>query len=170
MNRWRFVFAGMLVMTLCACAAQQGGVKTPVTGTAETSARVTPAEASVSEREPTIEVPALPCAEVAKINGVTIRYAGENIYSNGAALPREEGLACLDALTDWLKNEPQSRWQVTLAGEEGLGFDPQALAGKRQELLQRFFARKGIELQTEEWQTTAEQGVQLQLRLVANDY
>lgn len=158
------------MMTLCACAVQQGGVKTSVTGTAETPATVAPAEAPTSERVPTIAVPALPCAEVAKTNGVTIRYPGESIYSNGAALPREEGLACLDALTDWLKNEPQSRWQVTLAGEEGLGFDPQALAGKRQELLQRFFTRKGVELQTEEWQTTAEQGVQLQLLLVANDY
>lgn len=170
MNRWRFLFATILMMTLCACAAQQGGVKAPVAGTDETPSTVAPTEVvAPAEKSPTIAVPDLPCAEVVKTDGVTIRYPGETIYGNGAALPREEGLVCLNVLTDWLKSVPQSRWQVTLAGEEGSGFDPKALGGKRKELLQRFFTRKGIESQTEEWQATAEQGVQLQLRLLANE-
>lgn len=97
-----------------------------------------------------------------------IRYGGEKIYHGGSVLPSQEGLVCLEALTNWLKNVPQSRWQVTSAGEANVGFDPQALAAKRQELLQRFFARQGLESQAEEWQAIAEQGPQLQLRLVAN--
>ena len=67
-----------------------------------------------------------------------------------------------------LKRVPQSRWQVTSAGEAEVGFDPQALAGKRQELVQRFFARQGIAAQIDEWQAIAGQGPQLQLQLVAN--
>ena len=150
------------------CVAPQGSVTTPVTSTPEAPSTVAPEVSPAVEKAPTIEVPELPCSEVVKIDGVTIRYGGENINHGGAVLPHKEGLACLDVLTGWLKGVPQSRWQVPLACEEGLGFDPQALAGKRQELLQRFFARKGVELQTEEWQATAEKGAQLTLRPVAN--
>lgn len=110
----------------------------------------------------------MPCAEVVRAEGVTIRYEGEALYRGGSVLPREEGLVCLEALSDWLKSVPQSRWQVTSAGEADLGFDPLALAGKRQELLQRFFARRGVESQTDGWQAVAGQGPQLQLQLVAN--
>jgi hypothetical protein len=51
-----------------------------------------------------------------------------------------------------------------VAGEEGQGFDPLALAGKRQELLQRFFIRRGLEQKDWEWQTVVGQGEQLEFR------
>jgi hypothetical protein len=169
MNRWRFFLPGILLLTLCACAAQQGGEKTSATGTSKVpSAATSEISSPVDKAAPSIEVPALPCAEVVRTEGVTILYGAEKIYHGGSVLPSEEGLVCLEALTDWLKRVPQSRWQVTSAGEAEVGFDPQALAGKRQELLQRFFARQGIESQTDEWQAVAVQGPQLQLRLVAN--
>lgn len=166
MKIWRFFIAGILLMTLWACAAPQEGIKAPAgTSAAAKSATVSSPGAKTA---PSIEVPALPCAEVITDDGVTIRYGEETLYHGGAVLPREEGLACLEVLADWLKNEPQSRWQVTSAGEADVGFDPQALAGKRQKLLQRFFARKGIEERMLEWQTIAGKGPQLQLQLVAN--
>jgi hypothetical protein len=169
MNKCRFFFPGILVLMLCACAAQQGGDKASPASKAGTASAATPEISAPESKEvPSIEVPELPCAEIVKIDGVEIRYGGEQIYRGGSVLPREEGLGCLEALTDWLKSVPKSRWQVTSAGEAGVGFDPQALAGKRQELLQRFFARQGIESQADEWQVIAEQGPQLQLRLVAN--
>ncbi len=114
-------------------------------------------------KEPSVQVADLPCAEIDSTDSVTIRYPTETIYRNGAALPKEEGLACLEVLSDWLKSVSQSRWQVTVSGEAGHGFDPLALAAKRQELLQRFFARKGLELKDWQWQTAVGQGEQLQL-------
>ena len=151
MNRWRLFFAGIVLSTLCACAAQQGVTTTPDT---------TP----VVKKTPSIQVTDLPCAEVMSTGSLMIRYPSENIYRSGAVLPKQEGLACLEELANWLKSVPQSHWQVTVAGEEGQGFDPLALAAKRQELLQRFFARKGLEQKDWEWQTVVGQGEQLELR------
>lgn len=169
MNRWKFFFPGVLLLTLCACAAQQGGITTSPAGTSTTSSLgVSKPSSPGAKAAPSIEVPVLPCAEVVRTDAVTIRYEGEKIYHGGSVLPSDEGLVCLEALADWLKGAPQSRWQVTSAGEADLGFDPQALADKRQELLQRFFARRGLQEQTMEWLTLAGQGPQLQLRLVAN--
>ena len=111
-----------------------------------------------------MQIAELPCAEIDSSDSVTIRYPAESLYRNGAALPKEEGLACLEVLSDWLKSVSQSRWQVTVSGEADHGFEPLALAAKRQELLQRFFARKGLELKDWQWQTVAEQDDQLQLR------
>ena len=149
MNRWRLLFAGITLSALCACAAQTGA---PAPAT-------TPAVA----KAPSVQVGDLPCATINSIDPVTISYPAETIYRNGAALPKEEGLACLEDLSDWLKSVSQSRWQVTVSGEAGHGFEPLALAAKRQELLQRFFARKGLELKGWQWQTMAGQDEQLQL-------
>lgn len=169
MNRWRFFFPGIVLLTLCACAAQPGDIKTSADGSSTTTALETPELSSPGTSSlPSIEVPALACAEIVRTEGVTIRYQAEKLYQGGAVLPSEAGLLCLEALADWLKGAPQSRWQVTAAGEADFGFDPQALAGKRQELLRRFFDRKGIQVQSMEWLTLAGQGPQLQLRLVAN--
>ena len=93
-----------------------------------------------------------------------VRYPVESIYRGGAVLPKQEGLVCLEELANWLKSVPQNRWKVTVSGEEGHGFDPLELAAKRQELLQRFFARKGLEQKEWEWQTVVGQGEQLELR------
>lgn len=149
MNRWRLLFAVLTLSALCACAAQPG-----------TS---TPASVSSVAKAPSVQIEDLPCAEINSVEVVTIDYPTETIYRHGAALPKEGGLACLEVLADWLKSLPQSRWQVTVSGEADHGFDPLALAGKRQELLQRFFARRGLELREWEWQTAAGQGEQLQL-------
>ncbi len=149
MNRWQLLFAGITLSTLCACAEQPGSV--------------TPATVSPVVKAPSVLIANLPCAEVNSVVPVTINYPAEAIYRNGAALPKEEGLACLEVLSDWLKNVPRSRWQVTVSGEDGHGFDPLALAGKRQELLQRFFDRKGLELKDWQWQTALGAGEQLQL-------
>ncbi len=149
MNRWRLLFAGITLSTLCACAAQPGSM--------------TPATVSPVVKSPSVPVANLPCAEVNSVESVTISYPAEAIYRNGAVLPKEEGLACLEVLAGWLRSVPQNSWQVTVSGEDGHGFDPLALAGKRQELLQRFFARKGLELKDWQWQTALEAGQQLQL-------
>ena len=148
MNRWRLFFAGIVLSILCACAAQQGVTTPPVV-----------------KKTPSIQVTDLPCAEVNSTDSLTIHYPSENLYLSGAVLPKQEGLTCLEELANWLKSVPQNRWQVTVAGEEGQGFDPLALAAKRQELLQRFFARRGLEQKDWEWQTVVGQGEQLQFRV-----
>ncbi len=157
MNRWRLLFTGLTLSTLCACAAQPG------TSTSVSVSSVAKAPSVQVAKAPAVQVANLPCAEINSTGVVTIGYPAETIYRNGAVLPNEEGLACLEGLADWLKSVPQSHWQVTVSGEEGYGFEPLALAGKRQELLQRFFARKGLELQDWEWQSEAGQNEQLQL-------
>ncbi len=149
MKRWQLLFAGITLGTLCACAAQPGGT--------------TPDTTPSTTKTPAVQSANLPCAEVNSTESVRIIYSAEAIYRNGAVLPKEEGLACLEVLSDWLKSVPQSRWQVTVSGEDGHGFDPLALAGKRQELLQRFFARKGLDLKDWQWQTALGAGEQLQL-------
>jgi len=154
MNRWRLLFAGITLSTLCACAAQPGN--TP-DGTIPAATKT-----------PAVQVASLPCAEVNSTESITISYPTETIYRNGAVLPKEEGLACLEVLSDWLKSMPQSRWQVTVSGEAGYGFDPLALAGKRQELLQRFFTRKGLELKDWQWQTASGAGEQFRLLELKN--
>ncbi|MDH3453499.1 MAG: hypothetical protein OEL80_00010 [Desulfuromonadales bacterium] len=149
MNQWRLFFAAATLTTLCACAGLQGAN--------------TPAALPAVAKRPAIQVTDLPCAQVSSTDLVTLRYPGENLYRGGAALPKQEGLACLEVLSDWLKNVPQDRWQVTVSGEAGHGFEPLALAGKRQELLQRFFTRKGVAINNWEWLTVAGAGEQLQL-------
>jgi hypothetical protein len=150
MIRWRLFSAGIVLSLLCACAAQKGVTTTP------TDAPVV--------KTPSLQVTDMPCAEINSTGSLLIRYQSENIYRSGAVLPKQEGLACLEELASWLKSVPQSRWQVTVAGEERQGFDPLALAGKRQELLQQFFARKGLEQKDWEWQTVVGQGEQLELK------
>ncbi|GEM_PF-5924772 len=152
MNRWRLFWAGIVLITLCACAAQQRVTTSPV-----------------FKNPSSIQMADLPCAETNASGSLIIRYPSENLYRSGAVLPKQEGLACLEELASWLKSVPQDHWQVTVAGEEGQGFDPLALAAKRQELLQRFFARKGLEQKDWQWQTMIGQGEQLELRSLSDN-
>lgn len=146
MHRWTLLFSGIVLGTLCACAPAQTGTK--AAGSTATTVR---------------ETPRLTCAIVDNTAAMTLSYPTESIYSKGAVLPKQAGLACLENLADWLKSTPQRGWQIKVSGEEGFGFDPLALAGKRQELLQRFFERKGLQQQNWSWQTEAGQELQLQL-------
>lgn len=148
MNRWQLVFAGLTLGMLCGCAVRQ---EPPPVTIPDVAKRLT------------VSVTELPCAEVSGVEAVMIRYPAENLYRNGAILPGEEGLRCLEALAEWLKNVPQSRWQVVVSAEEGHGFESLDIAAKRQELLQRFFTRKGVAMRNWEWQTAAGQGEQMQL-------
>lgn len=150
MQRWRLFLMTILLGALCACAAPQGGPSSP-------------GDMAAAVKAPPVEAGELPCAVTASGTALSIGYPAESIYQGGAVLPKEEGLACLDGLTGWLKSRPQSRWQVTVFGEDGHGFEPLALAGKRQEMLQRLLTRKGIALEGWEWQTAAGQGDQLRL-------
>jgi hypothetical protein len=103
-------------------------------------------------------IPELPCAETRKryvTDALTVLYPAPELYLRGAILPTKEGLACLDVFTDWLKNVPSTAWQVTVGGETGTHFDPQALADKRLELLQRYFLRRGIDTASWTWRTVA---------------
>lgn len=142
MNRWQFFLAGAALLTLSACAAQT-----------ETGSRTAPS----------VGLTNLPCAEINRSEVMTISYPVEALYRNGAVLPTEAGLACLEALADGLSGTKQGNWQATVAGEDGYGFDALQLAAKRQELLQRFFDRKGVETKGWQWQMIVGQDHQLQL-------
>ena len=158
MNQWRFFFAGISLAILCACAAQQEVTTTPASPPAVKTSPPSPVKEA-----PVIQGANLPCTVVNSAEALTVSYPEESLYRNGAVLPKEEGLACLEALADWLKNAPTDHWQMIVSGENGQGFDPLALADKRQELLQRFFSRKGVGQDGWSWQTVTEQDLQLQL-------
>lgn len=147
MKQWRLLCSLVTLGVLCGCAAQQ-------TAPSSSSAPVTPAMS--------VKTSDLPCASISTEESLQVSYTKESLYRNGAVLPKQEGLACLDILAEWLKSQP-TRWDITVSGEEGYGVDPLALAGKRQELLQRLFERKGIETKNWQWQTVNQQGIQLQL-------
>lgn len=127
------------------------------------SAGVSPAQAAASPEgalpaSPNIAAPALPCAEVKKrfvTDAVTVLYTSQSIYRNGAALPKLESMNCLEALVDWLISVPQVDWQITVGGVNNSSVDPQALASKRQELLQRYFLRQGVDTSRWSWRTVA---------------
>jgi hypothetical protein len=115
---------------------------------------------------PTIAAYELPCAEVRKRflgDTLTVLYTSQDLYRRGAILPTVEGLACLDVLADWLNNKSQITWKVSVGGEAQTSFDAQALADKRQELLKRYFLRKGIDTAGWEWQSISKHRVQLRL-------
>lgn len=147
MNPWRPLLAPLLMGALYACAAS-------------------PEPPAAAGRVPSVPVSRAtqpPCAEAVSVEDGTLRYPAESLYRSAAVLPHEAGLACLQGLANWLKSAPRGRWQVTVSGEEGYGFEPLELAGKRQQLLQRFFDRQGIDWQDWQWQTSV--GVDEQLRL-----
>lgn len=136
---------------LCACVPAQQAIEP---------------EEDVVKTVPTIATSELACAEVQTRfvgDARTVRYVSQNIYRSGAALPTVEGMACLDVLADWLRNKPQLAWKITIGGETQTGFDAQALVNKRQELLQRYFLRKGIDTEDWEWQNIPRHKVQLRL-------
>ncbi|MDT8422046.1 MAG: hypothetical protein RQ754_16585 [Desulfuromonadales bacterium] len=153
--RWALVIISSGL--LCACVSSKLAIKPSGAASATTVAAIT--------------APELPCAEVKQrfVNdAVTVLYAAPSLYPSGAVLPKMEGLVCLDGLVDWLSGRQQIAWKVSVGGETGASFDPQALANKRQELLQRYFLRKGID--TSGWTWLAAPGrvngreVQLQLK------
>jgi len=150
MKRWQLFCTVMTLTLLCACAAQQqaGAPSKPAVSMA---------------KAPAISAGELPCAETGEAGSLQVRYPTESLYRSGAVFPKQEGLDCLDVLVDYLKGAPKVHWELTLSGEEGYGFDPLALAGKRQELLQRYFQRKGLVIKDWQWQTVNEPGLQLQL-------
>ena len=108
----------------------------------------------------------LPCAEINATEGLQISYPGESLYRSGAAFPTREGLTCLNALAGWLKTSPGTQLLFTVSGEEGHEFDALALAAKRQELLQRYFKRQGINVDGWQWTTEKAAAVQLQITAV----
>lgn len=98
----------------------------------------------------------LPCAEVRQRyvgDALKVLYMSPSIFNNGAVLPKMEGLACLDVLSDWMISMPHINWKVSVGGEAGFGFESQVLGNKRQELLQRYFFRKGIDTSGWKWQS-----------------
>lgn len=98
----------------------------------------------------------LPCAGVRQryINdALRVTYDAQSIYRKGAVLPKREGLACLDVLVDWLKNTPKIAWQVSVGGEGATSIEALAVADKRQELMKRYFLRKGIDITGWTWQS-----------------
>ena len=115
-----------------------------------------PVGATFASNLPAFSAQDLPCAEVRQRyvgDALKVVYTSPSIYRRGAVLPKMEGLACLDVLADWLISRPRNKWKLSVGSETGTGFDSQALGDKRQELLQRYFLRKGIDTSGWKWQS-----------------
>lgn len=97
---------------------------------------------------------------------IQIVYPAGTVYAPGAVLPSPEGLAHLEALAAWLQRQSLDGWQVTATPEEGNEMG-RAVAAKRLELLKRFFKRKGLVIDTWEWQVVEDGGVLRLIRLSA---
>lgn len=150
MNRWRLLCAVLTLLILNACGAPQPGTTSPGT----TSQQTKPSAIKVAD---------LPCADINTEASLQISYPGESLYRSGAALPSQEGLACLNSLSGWLKTVSGTPLLLSVSGEEGHEFDAEALAAKRQELLQRYFERQGIDTGAWQWSTEKGAGFQLQV-------
>ena len=115
-----------------------------------------PSGAAFASNLPAFSAHDLPCAEVRQRyvgDALKVVYTSPSIYRRGAVLPKMEGLACLDVLADWLISRPRNTWKISVGSETGTGFDSQALGNKRQELLQKYFLRKGIDTSGWKWQS-----------------
>ena len=115
-----------------------------------------PSGAAFASNLPDFSAHDLPCAEVRQRyvgDALKVVYTSPSIYRRGAVLPKMEGLACLDVLADWLISRPRNTWKFSVGSEAGTGFDSQALGNKRQELLQKYFLRKGIDTSGWKWQS-----------------
>jgi hypothetical protein len=150
MNRWRYLCAALILLLLSACAAQQPGTTSP----GSTAPKAKPSAVKVTD---------LPCAETSKAEALQVNYPAESLYRSGAALPTQNGLVCLQALSGWLKTVSDTPLLLSVSGEEGHEFAAKALATKRQELLQRYFERQGIDSEAWQWSTEKDSGFQLQI-------
>jgi len=115
-----------------------------------------PSGAAFASNLPAFSAHDLPCAEVRQRyvgDALKVVYTSPSIYHKGAVLPKMEGLVCLDVLVDWLISRPRNTWKFSVGSETGTGFDSQALGNKRQELLQKYFLRKGIDTSGWKWQS-----------------
>lgn len=139
LRRWLLIIV-FLLFPIFAPVPQQGG----------------PSGVAFASSPPAFSAHELPCAEVGQRyigDALKVVYKSPSIYNKGAVLPKMEGLACLDVLADWLISAPQTTWKVSVGSETGTGFESQALTNKRQELLKRYFLRKGIDTSGWKWQS-----------------
>jgi hypothetical protein len=150
MNLGHRLFIVIIVCLLFSCAPSQQ--------------QATRVDAPPAVVVPTIDVTDLPCAEIDNAETLTILYATESLYSNGAVFPGQEGLACLEVLASWLKSTTRKTFLVTVSGEKDTGFDPGKIAGKRMELLQRYFSRQGVDTSGWTWQAAVTEGLQLKVK------
>lgn len=108
----------------------------------------------------------LPGVEIAAGEPLTLRYPGQVLFSEGAALPLAGGVEMLDPLAAWLAAAGQSRWRGTVRAVTGVSpeYDRQ-LAEKRAELLGRYFANRGIPAERLKLQAEGGAGAPFELEL-----
>lgn len=110
----------------------------------------------------------LPGGDVLAEPVVGVRYAGERLFSSGAALPLAGGVEVLDPLCELLLAQPQLRWTGTVRAKTEFGRDyDTALAAKRLELLQRYLRNRGVAEGQISWQALAGEGPPLELQVPA---
>ncbi len=128
----------LLLLLLTACAAPQATMET-VSGV--------PAASAVKEAADEMHnaAAALPGAEVGAGELLSIRYPGQVLFSEGAALPLAGGTGILEPLATFLAGHRASRWQGTVRAATGVSaeYDLQ-LAEKRAELLGLYFNNRGL--------------------------
>jgi len=140
LRRWVLIIISSGLLSIFALGYQQG----------------LPSGAAFASNLPAFSAHDLPCAEVRQRyvgDALKVVYTSPSIYHKGAVLPKMEGLVCLDVLVDWLISRPRNTWKFSVGSETGTGFDSQALGNKRQELLQKYFLRKGIDTSGWKWQS-----------------
>lgn len=151
MLRVCFCLGILLLVSACAAPPSSGPVK------------VAPSATEATGPEGLEQLPGL---EVQR-DPLILRYPEQRLYVPGAALPSQEGLAALQALAKWLSTNPEQGWTLRLWNRDGETAENRlALAAKRQELLQRFFRRQGVETDDWSWESLAGSGADLELEAV----
>ncbi|MDT8441160.1 MAG: hypothetical protein RQ723_05835 [Desulfuromonadales bacterium] len=117
---------------------------------------------------PTVPPPdQLPGATITAGPPLEVVYPAASLFPAGAVLPDAGGLDALEALAEWLKKTPGSRWQVAV-WQESNDTDSLARAEKRLALLQRFMTRKGLNVERWQWLVGEPGGDQLRLVTLAD--
>lgn len=92
-----------------------------------------------------LELAALPGAEIGQGEALTVSYPGERLFGAESAIPFPGGAGMLDPLARMIIAHPDVRWEgIVRVGSEGAAKYGEALVEKRRELLTRFFTKRGV--------------------------
>ncbi len=151
----RLAVLGLLISTLCSCAAP-GPISTTV---------VEPA--SVAGEVSRQQLAALPGALLADGEPLSISYPEQVLFYRQAALPLPGGITILEPLADLLSSQSGSRWQGRVRAETGLGANyDRRLAEGRARLLQSYFQGRGVPAERLQFEAEAAAGPPLELLLL----
>ncbi len=114
-------------------------------------------------RQALAELPGIQIAAGEPLRGA---YPGATLFASRAVLPLPGAMELLAPLAEFLRLYPGTNWAVQVRATTDVSLDyDRSLADTRAELLQRYFARQGLDMDRFAWVVAGEEGPPLELTL-----